>query len=112
MVVDLEARFQYMNDHEFNLALMNQPNSAQKSKAIREEMELADLLQIFLVEDLIQVLITSKSIGQKLDAIEKLSEWINPTHKLQIAELKQIYIHEPNKAIRNSIRDLLDALFY
>ncbi len=112
MAMQLDAQYQYMDHHDLSVTMFSEPNSAIQSKVFREDMEIAEKLQDFLIRQLIDDLMGSLEIEQKLEAIEKLSEWIEPTHQGFIADLKRICIHEENIAVRNSLKDLIDALSF
>lgn len=108
----LDAQFQYMDHHDLSVTLFAQPNSAIQSKALREDIEIASKLQDYLIQELIDDIKGSFEIEHRLEAIEKLSEWIEPNDQGTIAELKRICIHEENIAVRNSLKDLIDALSF
>ncbi|RMG31184.1 MAG: hypothetical protein D6732_14980 [Methanobacteriota archaeon] len=112
MAMHLDAQYQYMDYHDLSVTMFTEPNSAVQSKVFREDMEIASRLQDYLIQELIEDIMGSLGLEQKLEAIEKLSEWIEPTHHKYIADLKRICIHEKNVAVRNSLKDLIDALSF
>ncbi len=110
MAMELDTKFEYMNEHDFMIEMILPNNVAWESRTIREDLQIAEKLQAFLVNEFIEILLVSKSLEEKIEAIEKLSEWITPQFRDEIQTLKRIYVHETNQAVKNSVKDLIEAL--